>query len=549
MVKIQMYPQNSDGTPMKLMVAMLTDAGGNGGRRLVNVPTGPDGAPIDAFGIVIVDTNGNLVDIDGGSVAVGGAVLNGQSPPTGSIGFDGDFYIEAPPSPGIWKIYGPKANKRWPPGVPLMGASTTPTEPTPVGPGIVTAPLISLMGGTLNVGGILMFNDGQYTGTPTPTLSLPTWLRNGAVIPGESDYHYTLTVADEGANISARQQVQNATATIQVDSNTLGPIGPAVPGPSPISAPVLTQTSADGAAPFTWQAAVDNTVAVGDIWRLQVAQEADFDPLLLNATKIVSPAEFEGGATSFADWLSSAYPPPSASFNTPSGEFWMRMYVERYVELTAGNPQTIQSPASNVLNEIITAASTVLHTVTGVNKNQYLNMPAPLSSLGANRSFQGTNGVGANMLVRATNPVNGKRVVELKILAFNGEIVFGVSNGTEALGPTVYPNPGETSPGANIRLGSVDTNFYRNGGAASTGVPAAVDDIIAMEIDTVANTIAFFRNSAGSNTTIVAATTLTSQIPATYYVIAGTRSDGQAELNFGQEALVRTPTATFLPHG
>lgn len=63
MVKIAQYPRNADGTAMDLSVGVLTDASGNNGARLTNVPTGPDGAPIDSVGLVLVDAGGNIVDL------------------------------------------------------------------------------------------------------------------------------------------------------------------------------------------------------------------------------------------------------------------------------------------------------------------------------------------------------------------------------------------------------------------------------------------------------------------------------------------------------
>jgi len=60
-LKISQYPRNADGTPMDLMVGVVTDASGNNGARLTNVPVGPDNAPIDAKGVVLVDKDGNPI--------------------------------------------------------------------------------------------------------------------------------------------------------------------------------------------------------------------------------------------------------------------------------------------------------------------------------------------------------------------------------------------------------------------------------------------------------------------------------------------------------
>lgn len=60
-MQVSQYPRNADGTPMDLLVGVLTDDTGNGGARLLNQPIGPDKAPIDAVGLVTVDKDGNLI--------------------------------------------------------------------------------------------------------------------------------------------------------------------------------------------------------------------------------------------------------------------------------------------------------------------------------------------------------------------------------------------------------------------------------------------------------------------------------------------------------
>jgi polygalacturonase len=71
MVKIAQYPRNADGTPMNLDAAVLVDATGNGGARLTNAPIGPDGAPIDTFGLVLMDQSGAIVSPGGGAGGAG----------------------------------------------------------------------------------------------------------------------------------------------------------------------------------------------------------------------------------------------------------------------------------------------------------------------------------------------------------------------------------------------------------------------------------------------------------------------------------------------
>jgi hypothetical protein len=61
--KLAQYPRNADGTPMDIEVGVLTDATGNGGARLTSAPAGPDGAPIDTKGLILVNSNGTLVGV------------------------------------------------------------------------------------------------------------------------------------------------------------------------------------------------------------------------------------------------------------------------------------------------------------------------------------------------------------------------------------------------------------------------------------------------------------------------------------------------------
>jgi hypothetical protein len=66
MLKISQYPQNADGTPMDLEVGVLTDVSGNGGQRFIPQPVGPDNAPIDNKGLILVTKDGDpFVDTDG----------------------------------------------------------------------------------------------------------------------------------------------------------------------------------------------------------------------------------------------------------------------------------------------------------------------------------------------------------------------------------------------------------------------------------------------------------------------------------------------------
>lgn len=64
-MKIAQYPRDLDSTPLDLEVGVLTDETGNGGARLLDRVYGPDGAPVDAKALILVDPTGNPVDLTG----------------------------------------------------------------------------------------------------------------------------------------------------------------------------------------------------------------------------------------------------------------------------------------------------------------------------------------------------------------------------------------------------------------------------------------------------------------------------------------------------
>jgi hypothetical protein len=63
--KLSQYPRNADGSPMDVLVGVLTDSSGNGGARLSTPPVGPDNAPFEAKALVIVDSSGNPIGVGG----------------------------------------------------------------------------------------------------------------------------------------------------------------------------------------------------------------------------------------------------------------------------------------------------------------------------------------------------------------------------------------------------------------------------------------------------------------------------------------------------
>lgn len=81
-------------------------------------PAGPAGAKGDTGAAGTNGTDGT----NGTNGTNGKTVLNGVVPPTGSVGTDGDFYIDTTAS----MIYGPKASGTWPAGVDLKGDEGSP---------------------------------------------------------------------------------------------------------------------------------------------------------------------------------------------------------------------------------------------------------------------------------------------------------------------------------------------------------------------------------------------------------------------------------------
>lgn len=84
-MKVTRYPRNADGTPMDLLVGVVTDDTGNGGARLTTPPTGPDDAPIDAKAIILVGSDGQPASLGAGAkmlIATFAAIASTVVPPT-----------------------------------------------------------------------------------------------------------------------------------------------------------------------------------------------------------------------------------------------------------------------------------------------------------------------------------------------------------------------------------------------------------------------------------------------------------------------------------
>lgn len=63
-MKLLRYPLHADGTPLDLLTGVITDGSGNNGTQTPD-NFGPDGAPIDAVGLILVDKDGNTISFGG----------------------------------------------------------------------------------------------------------------------------------------------------------------------------------------------------------------------------------------------------------------------------------------------------------------------------------------------------------------------------------------------------------------------------------------------------------------------------------------------------
>jgi hypothetical protein len=102
-------------------------------------------------------------------------------------------------------------------------------------PQTTSAPALS---GTVGIGGTLTCHPGGFSGAPAPVLTV-AWLRDGAPIPGATQWTYTQTAADAGRAIACRVTGTNlggsASATSGAEFPQVPPAPP--PGPPPIATP------------------------------------------------------------------------------------------------------------------------------------------------------------------------------------------------------------------------------------------------------------------------------------------------------------------------
>ncbi len=90
-------------------------------------------------------------------------------------------------------------------------------QPVATQPESTALPTIS---GTPMVGSILSCSDGSWSGTPAPAFTYE-WLREGSLIPGQTQSTYTVQAADEGHSLSCKVTATNIAGSASATSNTL----------------------------------------------------------------------------------------------------------------------------------------------------------------------------------------------------------------------------------------------------------------------------------------------------------------------------------------
>ncbi len=311
------------------------------------------------------------------------------------------------------------------------------------------------------------------------------------------------------------------------------------PEPGEINAPTVAQTSDGGDVPFEWGTTVDDSVYAGDIWRVETSAssstnvDGSFVTPTQSLTKQISPSEFTPGYV--GDFTVTAFPPPSAPFETPSGTFYFHIRVERYTE-----EGTIASPWSNTLSETIVSATTIWTSTNGTSKSQYVAVSGTPGLI-----TTGTDGLNSFCGIRANTAASGKRQFEITLNTLPSHLFMGIDDGTMAYGPGYLPTiPGNANnSGVTYRT---DGYIYHNSDVPSVATCIA-GDVVTIEFDTDANTLSFYRTRSGTTTQI--GTTRTGVNFTTTYAFVGTNNAEVATANFGQNAFARALDTGYSMYG
>lgn len=99
--------------------------------------------------------------------------------------------------------------------------------------------------GTANVGETLTGDDGQWSGTPAPTLTR-RWNRDGSAISGATGTTYDLVEDDEGAEITLTVTATNSAGSASETSVPVGPVEAALSAPVNSAVPTISGTPTVG---------------------------------------------------------------------------------------------------------------------------------------------------------------------------------------------------------------------------------------------------------------------------------------------------------------
>lgn len=299
-----------------------------------------------------------------------------------------------------------------------------------------------------------------------------------------------------------------------------------------VNAPTLTKTNAAG-DPLEFDVTVDETVAVGMYWRLQLAGNDAFTAPLTGESaireefRIITSDDFANG------------PLFEILDQQPAGEIFARLRVER--------DDGEISDWSNTVTETIEVAvenATEWASTTGPNKSQYVSVSGtpPLTATGQS----GFNS--APIGVRGTQARSGKRQfqVTVTVAAAFTKFYVGADNGTDNLadqGTTNFSVPGKSNAtGVVLQYSGDGPVIYAGGSAVFTGAAQAfvTGDVFTVEFDTDAGTASFYRNGTklGNTVTGLAFSTLSP------FVSFETNHSALAKFDAGQ---ARTLSSGYVP--
>lgn len=312
MAKLTQYPRNKDGTPMTVVVGMLTDINGNAGVRLTNQPLAPDGSPIDAVALLLVDSTGTPLNVSGGAIA--GASAYERAVANGFVGTETQWLDSL------------KSNVPGPPGAPGVSIGALPpgdtdtlwldTNTSPATLKYWTGTTWSAVAGGGTVGGGGDDGGGSTGGTPGflgtvrlgQTIYADTdgsayqWYADGVALPDEVSDHIYLDEPLLGA-VLYYEVTPTGGGSVLTSSNTI-----AVPDITLTTAPILTRISASGAQPFNFSSSVSSQVLPGYFERLIIASDENYATIKYEGLLEITSAMIAAGVITTADFA-NAVPP------------------------------------------------------------------------------------------------------------------------------------------------------------------------------------------------------------------------------------------------